>query len=58
VQPREAPAKGIPYVPFFPLGGFIEVLADDIDRLAREVKDMKSLPPARKRRIGFIIDDD
>ena len=36
----------------------IEVLVDDIDRLAREVKDMKSLPPAKKRRIGFVIDDD
>jgi hypothetical protein len=35
----------------------IEVLADDIDRLAREVKDMKALP-ATKRRIGFIIDED
>jgi hypothetical protein len=36
----------------------IEVLVDDIDRLAREVKDIKSLPPAKKRRIGFVIDDD
>ena len=36
----------------------IEVLVDDIDRLAREVKDMKSLPPPKKRRIGFVIDDD
>jgi phage regulator Rha-like protein len=35
----------------------IEVLVDDIDRLAREVKDMKALP-ATKRRIGFIIDED
>jgi phage regulator Rha-like protein len=35
----------------------IEVLVDDIDRLAREVKDMKTLP-AKKRRIGFIIDQD
>jgi NADH:ubiquinone oxidoreductase subunit D len=25
----------------------IEVLVDDIDRLAREVKDMKALPPAK-----------
>jgi hypothetical protein len=35
----------------------IEVLAEDIDRLAREVKDMKALPPVTKRRIGFILDD-
>jgi len=36
----------------------IEVLVEDIDRLAREVKDMKALPPVTKRRIGFIIDDE
>jgi hypothetical protein len=36
----------------------IEVLVDDIDRLAREVKDMTSVPPPRKRRIGFVIDND
>jgi hypothetical protein len=36
----------------------IEVLVEDIDRLAREVKDMKAMPPANKRRIGFIIDED
>jgi hypothetical protein len=36
----------------------IEVLVEDIDRLAREVKDMKALPPQPKRRIGFIIDED
>jgi hypothetical protein len=36
----------------------IEVLVDDIDRFAREVKDMKSVPPPKKRRIGFVIDDD
>src|SRR5208337_2962985 len=36
----------------------IEVLVDDIDRLAREVKDLKSLPPVQKRRIGFVIDED
>jgi hypothetical protein len=35
----------------------IEVLVDDINRLAREGKDMKALPPPKKRRIGFIIDD-
>ena len=31
----------------------IKVLVKDIDRLAREVKDMKALPPAPKRRIGM-----
>jgi cell division protein FtsB len=36
----------------------IEVLVEDIDRLAREVKDMKSAPAPKKRRIGFVIDDD
>jgi hypothetical protein len=36
----------------------IEVLVDDIDRIAREVKDIKALPPTKKRRIGFVIDDD
>jgi ORF6N domain len=30
----------------------IEVLVEDIDRLARDVKDMKALPPVTKRRIG------
>jgi hypothetical protein len=33
----------------------IEVLVEDIDRLAREVKQMKALPPTPKRRIGFRI---
>lgn len=36
----------------------MEVLIEDIDRLAREVKGMKALPPVTKRRIGFILDDD
>jgi hypothetical protein len=36
----------------------IEVLVEDIDRLAREVKDMKALPRVTKRRIGFILDDE
>jgi hypothetical protein len=36
----------------------IEMLVDDIDRLAREVKDMKALPPVKRRRIGFVLDDD
>jgi hypothetical protein len=34
----------------------IEVLVEDVDRLAREVKDIKALPPVTKRRIGFNID--
>jgi GTP1/Obg family GTP-binding protein len=36
----------------------IEVLVEDIDRLAREVKELKALPPLKKRRIGFIVDDE
>ena len=36
----------------------IEILIEDIDRLALEVKEMKTLPPVTKRRIGFIIDED
>ena len=36
----------------------IEVLVDDIDRLGREVKDLKALPPVTKRRIGFVLDDE
>jgi hypothetical protein len=31
----------------------IEILVEDIDRLAHEVKDMKALPPVTKRKIGF-----
>jgi hypothetical protein len=31
----------------------IEILVDDIDRLAREVKDMRRLPSPSKRKIGF-----
>jgi hypothetical protein len=31
----------------------IEILVEDIDRLAHEVKEMKALPPAKKRKIGF-----
>jgi len=31
----------------------IEVLANDIGRIAREVDKMKALPPANKRKIGF-----
>jgi hypothetical protein len=36
----------------------IEVLAEDIDRLAEEVKEMKALPPVKKRRIGFTLAED
>jgi hypothetical protein len=31
----------------------IEILVEDIDRLAHEVKEMKALPPPSKRKIGF-----
>ena len=31
----------------------IEILVDDIDRLARDVKQMKNLPSPSKRKIGF-----
>jgi hypothetical protein len=31
----------------------IEILVEDIDRLAREVKEMNALPPVTKRKIGF-----
>jgi ORF6N domain len=31
----------------------IEILVDDIDRVARDVKQMKSLPAPSKRKIGF-----
>ena len=34
----------------------IEVLVEDIDRLAGEVKQIKTLPPAPRRRIGFRIE--
>jgi hypothetical protein len=36
----------------------IEVLVEDIDRLAGEVKQMKSLPPVTKRKIGFYTGED
>ena len=36
----------------------IEVLVEDIDRLALEVKDMKALPPVKKQRIGFFTGED
>jgi ORF6N domain len=36
----------------------IEILVDDIDRLAHEVKAMKALPPVTKRKIGFDLGDD
>jgi hypothetical protein len=36
----------------------IEVLVEDIDRLAHEVKEMNALPPVTKRKIGFRLGDD
>ncbi len=36
----------------------IEILVEDIDRLAHEVKEMKALPPVIKRKIGFRLGDD
>ena len=36
----------------------IEILVEDIDRLAHEVKEMKALPPITKRKIGFRLGDD
>ena len=36
----------------------IEVLVEDIGRLAHEVKDMKALPPVTKRRIGVRLGND
>ena len=36
----------------------IHLLVEDIDRLAHEVKDMKSPPPAIKRKIGFDLGED
>ncbi len=33
----------------------MEIIIEDIDKLAREVKDMKIQPPALKRKIGFIL---
>jgi ORF6N domain len=36
----------------------IEILVEDIDRIAREVKEMKVLPPVTKRKIGFRLGDD
>jgi len=32
----------------------IEILVEDIDRVAKEVLQMKALPPPRKRKIGFL----
>jgi hypothetical protein len=36
----------------------IEVRVDDIDRLVREVNDMKALPPTKKRPMGFVSDEE
>lgn len=35
----------------------IEVLVEDIDRLAEDMEQMKALPPAKHRRIGFVLND-
>jgi hypothetical protein len=36
----------------------IEILVEDIDRLAHDVKEMKALPPVTKRKIKFHLGDD
>ena len=36
----------------------IEVLVEDIERLAPEVKDIKALPSNKKRKIGFELGED
>ena len=36
----------------------IEVLAEDIDSLGRKIERMTAPSPYRKRRIGYIVDDD
>lgn len=36
----------------------IEVLAEDIDRLGQKVQNITAPSPYRKRRIGYIIDED
>jgi len=36
----------------------IEILVEDIDRLAHEVKDMKALPPLTERKYGFRLGND
>lgn len=36
----------------------IEILVEDIDRLAHEVKEMKALPTPSKRKIGFDLGND
>jgi len=39
-------------------GSVIEILVEDIDRLAHEVKEMKALPRVTKRKIGFRLGED
>lgn len=34
----------------------LEILVEDIDRVAHEVKKMKALPPVTKRKIGFRLE--
>ena len=36
----------------------IEILVEDIDRVASELEDMHTLPPVTKRKIGFFTDQD
>ena len=36
----------------------IEVIVEDIEHLAQEVKEMKALPPVTKRKIGFRLGND
>ena len=36
----------------------IEILVEDIDRLGDELKQMKALPPVKKRKIGFRVGGD
>jgi hypothetical protein len=39
-------------------GSVIDILVGDIERLARDVKQMKNLPAPSRRKIGFFIDED
>ena len=39
-------------------GSVREILVEDIDQLAHELKEMKALPPAAKRQIGFRLRSD
>jgi hypothetical protein len=39
------------------IASVIEAPVEDIDRMTREVKDMKAITPVTKRRIGFVLDE-